>query len=337
LVNSGLRQLSVSEINVRLYIAKGGYNLSLEIDLIIIGGGVAGLSAAIQGAKLGLETMILERKNVGGKAIDAYVIKDYPGLTQISGAKLISNMKKQALENGVRIKELEEALKIDAFNDKTRVISSKDIYFVKSIIIATGGRYKKLGVPGEEEFIGKGVFHSITSSGLSFKGKNVAVVGCGDIAVLNALTLANLDANVYLICSENKLQVIDVLRRKVLRSKIKVLLNTNVISIDGDSFVRKITLFDKEINKTIELEIDGVFVALGIEPESDIAKQIGVSIDKNGYIVVDKKQRTNIPGIFAAGNVTNGILKVAVSIGEGATAAISAYEYIKGVKVYGKN
>jgi len=309
----------------------------MEIDLIIIGGGAAGLSAAIQGAKLGLETMVLERKNVGGKTIDAFVIEDYPGLPQISGAKLISNMKKQALKNGVRIKELEEALKIDTFNYKTRVVSSKDIYFVKAIIIATGGKYKKLGVPGEEEFIGKGVFYSVTSSGLSFKGKNFAVIGCGDIAVLNALTLVNLDANVHLICSEDKLHVIDILKRKVSRSKIKVLWNTNVISISGDSVVRKIILFEKETNKTIELEVDGVFVALGVEPESNIVRQIGVSVDENGYIIVDQKQRTNVPGIFAAGTVTNGILKVAVSIGEGTTAAISAYEYIRGVKVYGKN
>lgn len=311
--------------------------MSIEVDLIIIGGGAAGLSAAIQGAKLGLETIVLERKNVGGTTIDAYVIEDYPGLAQISGAKLINNMKKQALENGVRIRELEEALKIDTFNNKIRVVSSKDIYFVRAIIIATGGKYKKLGVPGEEEFVGKGVFYSVASSGLSFKGKNLAVIGCGDIAVLNALTLTNLGANVHLVCSKNKLQVVDVLKRKVLRSKIKVLRNTNVISISGDSFIRKITLFEKETNKTTDLEVDGVFMALGVEPESNIAKQIGVSTDDNGYIIVDKKQRTNISGIFAAGNVTNGILKTAVSIGEGMTAAITAYEYIKGVKIYGKN
>ncbi|MHA1721541.1 MAG: NAD(P)/FAD-dependent oxidoreductase [Candidatus Baldrarchaeia archaeon] len=303
--------------------------MSAEIDLAIIGGGPAGLSAAIQGARLGLETMVLESKSIGGKVLDAQIIEDYPGFVKISSMKLIGVMRKQVFKCGAKIKELEKVLKIDTFHGKKRIVSSKDMYFAKTIIIATGGKYKKLGVPGEEKYTGRYVFYSAASSGSFFKRKRVAVIGNGDIATLNALMLTNSADAVYLICSDNKLRIDAHLRRKIARSNINILWNTSVTSINGDASVRKITLVNKITNEIRELEVDGVFINLGLEPESNIVRQIGVTIDNNKYIVVDKKQRTNVPGIFAAGYVTNGILKIAIAVGEGAIAAISAYEYLK--------
>jgi len=303
--------------------------VSAEIDLAIIGGGPAGLSAAIQGARLGLETIVLESKSIGGKVLDTQIIEDYPGFVEISSMKLIGVMRKQALKSGAKIKELEEVLKIDIFRGKKRIVSSKDMYFAKTIIIATGGKYKKLGVPGEEKYTGRYVFYSAASSGSLFKRKRVAVIGNGSIAALNASMLINTAEAVYLICSDNKLRIDAHLKRKMARSNINILWNTNVTSINGGASVRKITLVDKITNETRELEVDGVFINLGLEPESDIARQIGVAIDNNKYIVVDKKQRTNVPGIFAAGYVTNGILKIAIAVGEGVIASIGAYEYLK--------
>ena len=303
--------------------------MSAEIDLAIIGGGPAGLSAAIQGARLGLETIVLESKSIGGKVLDTQIIEDYPGFVEISSMKLIGVMRKQALKSGAKIKELEEVLKIDIFRGKKRIVSSKDMYFAKTIIIATGGKYKKLGVPGEEKYTGRYVFYSAASSGSLFKRKRVAVIGNGSIAALNASMLINTAEAVYLICSDNKLRIDAHLKRKMARSNINILWNTNVTSINGGASVRKITLVDKITNETRELEVDGVFINLGLEPESDIARQIGVAIDNNKYIVVDKKQRTNVPGIFAAGYVTNGILKIAIAVGEGVIASIGAYEYLK--------
>lgn len=303
--------------------------MSAEIDLAIIGGGPAGLSAAIQGARLGLETVVLESKSVGGKVLDTQIIEDYPGFVEISSMKLISVMRKQALKSGAKIKELEEVLKIDVFRGEKRIVSSKDMYFAKTIIVATGGKYKKLRVPGEEKYTGRYVFYSAASSGSLLKRKRVAVIGNGTIAALNALMLISTAEAVYLICSDNKLYIDAHLKRKMTRSNINILWNTSVASIDGGASVRKITLVDKITNETRELEVDGVFISLGLEPESDIARQIGVAIDDNKYIVVDKKQRTSVPGIFAAGYVANGILKTAIAVGEGVIAAISAYEYLK--------
>lgn len=308
---------------------RGDLWVSAEIDLVIIGGGPAGLSAAIHGARLGLETVVLESKNVGGKVLDTRTIEDYPGIVKISGMELISTMKRQALENGAKIKELEEVLKIDIFHGKKRIVSSKDMYFAKALIIATGGKYKKLGIPGEEKYAGRNVFYGTASSGMLFKGKRIAVVGNGDIAVFNALILADTAETVYLICSDNELHTTTLLKRKVMRSGIDVFWNTDVTAISGDSSIKKITLIDKTTNETKELEVDSVFVSLGLEPESRVAQEIGVTIDNNKYIIVDKKQRTNVPGVFAAGYVTSGVLKVAISVGEGTVAAISAYEYLK--------
>ncbi|MHA1583249.1 MAG: NAD(P)/FAD-dependent oxidoreductase [Candidatus Baldrarchaeia archaeon] len=303
--------------------------MSTEIDLVIIGGGPAGLSAAIHGARLGLETVVLESKNVGGKVLDIRTIEDYPAIRKISGMELISAMKKQALENGARIKELEEVLKIDFFHRKKRIVSSKDMYFAKTIIIATGGKYKRLGIPGEEKHTGRGVFYSIVSSSTLFKGKHVAVIGNSDIAIFNALLLTDIAETVYLICSDDKLHASTFLKRKIMKSDIDIFWSTDVAAINGDHSVKKIILVDKITNKTKELEVDSVFINLGLEPESDVAREIGVAIDNNKYIIVDKKQRTNIPGVFAAGYVTSGILKIAIAAGEGTMAAISAYEYLK--------
>jgi len=303
--------------------------VSTEMDLMIIGGGPAGLSAAIHAARLGLETVVLESRSVGGKVLDTRIIEDYPGLMEISGVKLVSVMKKQALENGAKIKELEEVLKVDTFHGKRRIVSSKDMYFAKAIIIATGGNYKKLGIPGEEKYMGRGVFYSAASSGAIFRGKRVAVIGNSDVAAINALMLIDIAETVYLLCSENKLHTSTFLKRKVKRSNINILWNTDIISISGDSFVSKITLVDRITNKTMELEVDGVFISLGLEPASEIARQIRVNTNDNKYVIVDKKQRTNIPGVFAAGYVTNGVLKIAIATGEGTVAAISAYEYLK--------
>ncbi|MEX2701956.1 MAG: NAD(P)/FAD-dependent oxidoreductase [Candidatus Baldrarchaeota archaeon] len=303
--------------------------MSTEIDLVIIGGGPAGLSAAIHGARLGLETVVLESKNAGGKVLDIRTIEDYPAIRKISGMELISAMKKQALENGAKIKELEEVLKIDFFHGKKRIVSSKDMYFAKTIIIATGGRYKRLGIPGEEKYAGKDIFYSIVPSNTLFKGKRVAVIGNGDIAVFNALLLTNVAETVYLICSDDELRASMFLKRKVMKSDVDILQSTDVTAIIGDRTIKKITLVDKITNETKELEVDSVFINLGLEPESDIAREIGVAIDNNKYIIVDKKQRTNIPGVFAAGYVTSGVLKIAIAVGEGTMAAISAYEYLK--------
>ncbi|MCD6163970.1 MAG: FAD-dependent oxidoreductase [Candidatus Odinarchaeota archaeon] len=303
--------------------------MSTEIDLVIIGGGPAGLSAAIHGTRLGLETVVLESKNVGGKVLDIRTIEDYPAIRKISGMELISAMKKQALENGAKIKELEEVLKIDFFHGKKRIVSSKDMYFAKTIIIATGGKYKRLGIPGEEKYAGKDIFYSIVPSNTLFKGKRVAVIGNGDIAVFNALLLTNIAETVYLICSDDELRASMFPKRKVIKSDVDILQSTDVTAIIGDRTIKKITLVDKITNETKELEVDSVFINLGLEPESDIARKIGVAIDNNKYIIVDKKQRTNIPGVFAAGYVTNGVLKIAIAVGEGTMAAISAYEYLK--------
>jgi len=300
-------------------------------DLIIIGAGPAGLTAGIYGVRSGLKTLIIEEKMAGGTAADAPIIENYPGFERITGAELMQKMSAHCIGAGVRIHEFEKAISLDLKGEEKIVKTDKAEYAAKAVIIATGTSYRELGVPGEKEFKGRGLSHCAVCDGPLFKGKRVLVVGGGNAAVATALYLADLASEVKIIHRRDSFRAEESLVKDLLgRGNVKVFWNTQLKEIRGERLIEKAVLLNLITGETWELPVDGIFVQVGETPNSQIAKEAGVEVDENGYIKVDVRQRTNIPGVYAAGDVTTYPVKqVGAAVGQGVTAALEAYGYIR--------
>lgn len=302
-----------------------------NLDLIIIGAGTAGLTAGIYGVRSGLNTLIIEEKVAGGTAADAPIIENYPGFERISGPELAQKMAAQCRGLGVAIHEFEKAVNLDLEGEDKNVKTSKAFYKAKAVIIASGASYRELGVPGEKEFRGRGVSYCGVCDGPLFKGKRVLVVGGGNSAVITALYLAEIVAEVKVAHRRSVFRAEEALV-KALRENgnVEVLWNTELKEIKGEKLVNKTVLLDMQTREIRELPVEGVFVQVGEAPNSQIAKEAGVEVDEYGYIKIDIRQRTNIPGVYAAGDVTNHPVKqVGTAVGQGITAALEAYGYIR--------
>ncbi|MEM2994694.1 MAG: thioredoxin-disulfide reductase [Candidatus Bathyarchaeia archaeon] len=300
-------------------------------DLVVIGAGAAGLAAGIYGARSGLKTLVLEEKIAGGTAVNAPVIENYPGFQRISGAELTQKMALQSKSSGAVIYELEKALGLDLRGEKKLVKTNKAVYEAKAIIIASGTSHREIGVPGEREFRGRGVSYCGICDGPLFRGKRVLVVGGGNSAVVTALYLAEIVSEVKIAHRRGEFRAEETLV-KALKAKnnIEILWNTEVKEIKGEKLVNKAIVFNNKTMETKELAVDGVFVQVGEIPNSQLAKDAGVEVDKEGYIIVDVRQRTNLAGVYAAGDVTNHPVKqIGTAVGQGITAALEAYGYIK--------
>jgi len=300
-------------------------------DLIIIGAGAAGLAAGIYGARSGLKTLILEEKMAGGTTADAPIIENYPGFEKISGIELAQKMISHCRNTGVAIREFEKVLSLDLKGEKKIVKTNKTTYEAKAVIITSGSHYRELGVPGEKEFRGRGVSYCGICDGPLFKGKRVLVVGGGNSAVITALYTADLASEVKIAHRRDTFRAEEALV-KALKEKdnVEILWNTEVKEIKGEKLVNKVALFNNKTGETKELTVDGVFVQVGEAPNSQIAQEAGVEVDDHRYIIVDIRQRTNITGVYAAGDVTNHPVKqVGTAAGQGITAALEAYGYIR--------
>jgi len=299
-------------------------------DLIIIGGGPAGLTAGIYGARSGLKTLILEEKTVGGATAESPLIENYPGFPAISGRELVEKMAEHCRKFGVTIKEIEGVVELDPKGEKKIVKTDKASYSASAVIIATGCHYRELGVPGENEFKGRGVSYCAVCDGAFFKGKRVLVVGGGNSAAVSALYLSNIASNVKLVHRRDQLRAEEALFRNLQERKVEFIWNTVVKEIRGDVKVKSVVLHNNKTGETREIEVDGVFVQVGEVPNNQIAVKAGVKVDERGYIIVDERQRTNIPGVYAAGDVTNGPVKqVGTAVGQAIVAATEAFGYIK--------
>jgi thioredoxin reductase (NADPH) len=300
-------------------------------DLIIIGGGAAGLAAGIYGARSGLKTLILEEKMAGGATADAPVIENYPGFESIIGAELAQKMATHCRKTGVVIRDFEKVLSLVLKGEKKLVKTNKTAYEAKAVIIASGSHYRELGVPGEKEFRGKGVSYCGICDGPLFKGKRVLVVGGGNSAVITALYMAELASEVKVSHRRDVFRAEEALVR-ALKGKVNVeiLWNTEVREVKGEKLVSKAVIFNNKTGETKELLVDGVFIQVGEDPNSELAKEAGVAVNEEGYIIIDIRQRTNILGVYAAGDVTNHPVKqVGTAVGQGITAALEAYGYIR--------
>lgn len=300
----------------------------VEADIVIVGAGPAGLTAAIYAGRAGLKTIVIEKENIGGQVTITPIVENYPGYTKIAGKALIDMMAQQASHYS-EIHLSEDIKEIKKLDSKFSIKTGWAEYIAKGIIVATGARSRKLNIPGEERLSGKGVSYCAACDGYFFKdGKRVFVVGGGNTAVTEALYLHGLGAKVTLIHRRNELRAEKSLQDSLFKAGIPVLWNTKVIEIMGGKFVIGIKVEDTKTGSIKEMPADGVFIAIGYEPNNDMAKMIGLELDEEGYIKVDDKQRTSVPMVYAAGDITGGVKQIVVAVGQGSIAALTAFEDI---------
>lgn len=298
-------------------------------DIIIVGAGPAGLSAAIYAARRKAKVVVLEAETVGGRITKTPLMENYPGTPNISGPELAKRMREQveALDVKIKIERVTDIWKEeDSFVVKTEMAS----YNAKAVILATGVQQKKLGIKEEEKFIGRGVSYCAICDAPLFAGKTVAVMGGGDSAAKTALLVAAYANKVILIHRREALRTEPLLQDRLFANKkIQVIWNKVVEAIKGENLVEGVTLRDTKTSEKIDLPVGGIFVELGGIPATVLARKLGIETNERGYVKVDKHQRTNVNGFFAAGDVTDFPLRqVSTAVGEGATAAVSACVYI---------
>ncbi len=308
---------------------------SEEFDLIIIGAGGAGLAAAMYGARLNMKTLCLGSSHgtempLGGVITTTNVVENYPGFIRLTGTELADKIKEHAQSYELVTLKEEKAIEVKQSKDLFHVKTEEHNYIGKTLIFATGTKWRKLDCPGSKEYENKGVAYCALCDAPLFKNKVVAVVGGSDSAAKDAMVLAEHAKKVYIIYRGDKIRPEPINYERIMKNKkIEVINNTNVIEIKGKQFVEKVVL-DKSYKESKELELQGVFVAIGHIIISDLAKSIGVKTNDKGEIILDHKtSATNLQGVFAAGDVTDKPFKQLITgVADGCTAAFSAHEYL---------
>ena len=296
----------------------------VETDLLIVGGGPAGLSAGIYAVRSGLRTAIVEREALGGQVATTPVVENYPGFTSVGGKSLVDIMVSHALQY-VQIFQGEAVLDIER-NELFTVTTSRRKFNTKSILLATGATHRKLNVPGEKRLAGRGVSYCSTCDGPLFRGKKVVMVGGGNSAVTEALHLFHMGVDVTLIHRRDELRAQEFLAKQLRENNIPVLWDTEVKEIRGQERVEDVLLINNKTSETTEFKTDGVFIAIGYTPAIELAEKLGLEINEDGYIKHDGKHRTNIPGIYSAGDVEGGYKQIVTASGQGAEAAMTLFE-----------
>lgn len=298
-------------------------------QLIIIGGGPAGLSAGLYAARSRLSTLLIERALPGGQIVNAELVENYPGFPEgISGAELGALMEQQARKYGLEI-AMSEVEGIDVVSEQKTVRTGEGQYGAKALIIAGGSEYSKLGVPGEDELRGRGVSYCATCDGAFFRDQTVAVVGGGNVALNDAIFLTRFASRVIVIHRRDELRATKILQERAFaQPKIDFLWDTVLKSIEGDSQVRLLRLQNVKTGVESSLEVSGVFIAVGLKPNTGYLNGV-LALSPEGFIVVNDQMETEVPGIFAAGDIRSGSPRqVSSAVGDGAVAAINAEKYI---------
>ena len=299
-------------------------------DLIIIGSGPAGLAAGIYASRADLNFIVIEKNPVsGGQIIHTYEVDTYPGVPGISGFELADRFRKHCDNQGVDFVTGD----VQAFNVKdtikTITLDNGDSYKAKTIIISTGAVYKKLGVKGEEELSGMGVSYCATCDGAFFRNKDVAVVGGGDVAVEDAIFLARLCRKVYVIHRRDELRAAKSYQQKLKSlENVEFLWDSEVEEIHGQETVEAATISNVKTKEKKELKIEGIFIAIGNMPSSDVYKEL-VETDQNGYIIAGEDCETNIEGVFAAGDIrAKDLRQIITAAADGANAITAVEKYL---------
>ncbi|MEO0225576.1 MAG: thioredoxin-disulfide reductase [candidate division WOR-3 bacterium] len=299
-----------------------------EYEAIIIGGGPAGLTCGLYLSRALVKVLLIEKKVLGGNAILTSAIENYPGLDQVSGQELIDRIVKQVQR--YRLPILYEAVKrIELIDDRFLVETSTSRIRCQSVVLAVGTSYRKLGVPGEAEYTGRGVSYCATCDGMFFQGKVIAVVGGGDSALKESLYLARIVKEIYLIHRRKEFRAERIVVEEVLRTKnIRPVLEKKVVSINGRDRVDSITLTDVNTGAIENYAVDGVFINIGHNPDTEFLKGL-LNLDEHGYIVSDCLLRTNVPGLFVAGDArVSEQRQIATAVGDGAMAAAMVEKYL---------
>ena len=292
-------------------------------DIIIVGAGPGGLTAGIYAGRQGTKTLILDKGLAGGIGREVPLMENYPGFDTISGFELVEKMKLQCMKY-IELHENEIVKNIDNF----LVTTHKDEYCGKTIILATGSSHKHLEIPGEEEYLGKGVSYCATCDGLFFKDKDAIMIGGGNSALQEAIFLDNVGCNVTIIHRRDELRAQQYLQKEIKERNIDVIYDTTVEEIKGNALVNSVILKNVKTNEYSEFKTQGVFVGIGYKPHNELAKKLNVELSESGEIITDKHQRTNIENVYSAGDICGGLRQWIVACGEGAIAATSAYEDI---------
>jgi thioredoxin reductase (NADPH) len=298
----------------------------VETDLTIVGGGPAGITAAIYAVRSGLKTALVEANALGGQVATTPIVENYPGFTQVGGKTLVDIMVNHALEY-VQIFQGEKVIDIKP-GTPHEVQTTRRKFMTKTILLATGASHRMLGVPGEKRLSGRGVSYCATCDGPLFRDKKVLMVGGGNSAVTEALHLHHMGVAVTLVHRRDTLRAQEYLVKNLKDSGVPVLWNTEIKDILGEERVTSVELFNNQTNETSTMPVDGVFLSIGYTPAVELASKIGLELTEEGYIARDAKHRTNIPGIYAAGDVEGGYKQIVTATGMGAEAAMTIFEDI---------
>lgn len=301
-------------------------------DLIIVGGGPAGLAAAIYTAREGIDTLVIERSAIGGQAATTLEIENYPGFPEvIEGAVLAERLKLQAERFGVEILPAQGVASIGRMNGLLEVATQRgDGYCASSILVATGSTYRRLGVPGEDDFIGAGVHFCATCDGPFYKGKDLLVIGGGNSGFQEGLFLTKFASKVTIVEMSDRVRSSMILQQKVAeQNNIEVLTSTTAQEFKGDGRLSSVVLKNVKTGEVKEVEFGGVFVFIGLAPNTEFLKE-SLDLDQWGFVRTGENLETSMEGVYSAGDCRSGSTKqVASAVGEGATAALMVRQYLE--------
>lgn len=303
-----------------------------EKDLVIIGGGPAGLTAAIYAARAGLSCVVIEKSNLGGQVAITPVVENYPGFMRVGGKSLVDLISQQAAQYAdIHVGEYPTEAARDRHDGRIYLKTNRAIYIARGLLLATGVGSRALGAPGAQKYYGKGVSYCATCDGYFFKdGKTVVVIGGGNTAVTDALYLHNLGAKVTLVHWRDSLRAEARLQESLKQTGIPVLWNSEVREITGDKVVRAVKIEDKTTKTIKEMAVDGVFVGIGYIPNNEVAMQLKLELDAQGYIRTDlTTMRTSLPHVYAAGDITGAPKQIVVAVAHGSMAAMTAFEELQ--------
>lgn len=301
-----------------------------ELDLVILGAGPAGLTASIYASRAKLNMILIENAFIGGQVRNSYVIENYPGFKSIDGASLADKMQEQAEHCGAVIDEFDPVISVNFSKDEKVIETESYIYKPKAVILATGATPKKLPVATEEKFSGKGIHYCAVCDGAMYSDKIVSVVGGGNAALEEAVFLSRFAKKVYIIRRYDYFRS----ERAVLEDvesndKIEILYNKDLIAVEGKDFVEKVIVKDTLTGEETEIQMDAVFGYIGTEPKTAEFKQY-INLNEAGYIITNELMETNIPGVFAAGDVRDKVYRqITTAVSDGTIAALEAERYIK--------
>ena len=299
-------------------------------DIIIIGSGPAGLSAAIYAQRACLDTIVIEKNGIsGGQVLNTWEVDNYPGFPGVTGFELSRQFREHANKLGARVVQ-DEVVQVELSGNVKKVVCEEETYEARCVILASGAHHRTLEVPGEEELRGAGVSYCATCDGAFFRGRTVAVVGGGDAALEDAIFLARMCEKVYIVHRRDKLRGAKRLQERLQAlENIELVWNSETVAIEGNAQVEALRLRQTKTGEERRLDVDGVFIAVGIAPESELyAGQL--ELDEQGYIRADESGQTSVPGVFAAGDVrTKALRQILTAASDGANCVASAERYLQ--------